>query len=158
MAGIIRGVRIDRSPSFQPAALLSLLSQALGQVLQEQRRALPDLRLFRKQIKDREALIAEFGLRRMQHREEYRKLRDLDTYAGEVLTDVEPREAGQISGELQQLLERRHQLTGKLLALEENVLRDLGLAEVHQRHLLEIVKDGIRAEFAKRTVPEVVSM
>ena len=117
------------------------LSQALGQVLQEQRRALPDLRSFRRQIKDREALIAEFGLRRMQHREEYRKLRDLDSYAGEVLTDVEPREAGQISGELQQLLKRRHQLTGKLLALEENVLRELGLAEVDQRHLLEIVKD-----------------
>jgi len=117
------------------------LSQALGQVLQEQRRALPDLRSFRRQIEDREALIAEFGLRRMQHREEYRKLSDLDTYAGEVLMDVESREAGQISGELQQLLERRHQLTGKLLSLEENVLRELGLAEVDQQRLLGIVKD-----------------
>jgi potassium efflux system protein len=116
------------------------LSQAFGQVLQEQRRALPDLRSFHRQIRDREALIAEFGLRRMQHREDYRKLRDLDAYAGEVLTDVESREVGQISSELQQLLERRHQLTGKLLALEENVLRELGLAEVDQRHLIEIVK------------------
>jgi len=117
------------------------LSQAYGQVLQEQRRSLPDPRSFRRQIKDREALIAEFGLRRMQHREEYRKLRDLDAYTGEVLKGVEPREAGQVSGEMQQLLEKRRQLTGDLLKLEENVLRELGLAEVGQRHLLEIVKD-----------------
>ena len=115
------------------------LSQALGRVLLEQRRSLPDPRAFRRQLEKREALIAEFGLRRMHNKEEYRKLRDLDSYAGQLLSGVEPQDAGQIRVELQALIEKRRELTGKLLELEETILRELGMADVYQRRLIELV-------------------
>ena len=115
------------------------LSQALGRVLLEQRRSLPDPRAFRRQLEKREALIAEFGLRRMHNKEEYRKLRDLDSYAGQLLSAVEPHDAAQIRVELQALLEKRRELTGKLLELEETILRELGMADVYQRRLIELV-------------------
>ena len=115
------------------------LSQALGRVLLEQRRSLPDPRAFRRQLEKREALIAEFGLRRMHNKEEYRELRDLDGYAGQLLSGVEPQDAGQIRVELQALIEKRRELTGKLLELEETILRELGMADVYQRRLIELV-------------------
>ena len=104
------------------------LSQALGQVLLEQRRSLPDPRAFRRQLEKREATIAEFGLRRINNKEEYRKLRDLDSYAGQLLSGGEPQDAGRIRVEMQALLEKRRELTGKLLELEETTLRELGMA------------------------------
>ncbi len=137
----LRGEIGQEFENAREAVKLAGLSQALGLVLQEQRRSLPEVRTFRRKLEDREALIAEFGLRRMRHKEEHRALRDVDAYAEELLQEVEPQAAEQIGTELRALLEKRRELAAKLLGLEERILRELGLADVAQRQLVEIVQE-----------------
>jgi len=60
-------------------------NRALGQVLTDKRKDLPDLRRYRKTIAEREEEIADTTLAEIRRRDERRALRDLDTYMDKAL-------------------------------------------------------------------------
>ena len=61
--------------SAQQKLQIAGLSEALGKALSDQRRRLPELRQYKKRANQREDLIADIGLRQIQHSEELRDLK-----------------------------------------------------------------------------------
>jgi potassium efflux system protein len=116
------------------------MSQALGRVLLEQRRRLPNVRVFRAQAEEREETISEVSLSQIQHEEERRKLRNLDDYVDELVADLPHSEADAIRDELRTLAKNRKQLLDKAIDTEQTLLRSLGELDFAQRKLLETVE------------------
>jgi potassium efflux system protein len=119
---------------------LAGMSQALGRVLLEQRRRLPNPRLYRAQAEEREARISEISLSQIQHEEERRALRDIDSYVDNLVAELPSQEAAEIRGELRTLAESRRQLLAKAIDTEQAVLRALGELDFAQRQLLDTVE------------------
>jgi len=112
------------------------MGQVLGQVLQEQRRNLPDLRLYRKKAQEREKLSIESGLRLLHHKEERRYLRDMDAYIKRLTKDIPQQEIEQVSGELLNLLKSRKKILGKIITADNAYLRELAELDVAHRKAL----------------------
>ncbi len=113
------------------------LSQVLGQVLQEQRRKLPDIRRYRKLAKTSETLIAESGLRQIQYYEEQNRLEDVAAYVASLTADLPPEEAEANQAELRELLNSRLSFLEKAISTNDAYLRTLGELDFAQRQLLE---------------------
>ena len=124
------------------------MSEALGRLLLEQRRTLPNPRLYQAKAEQREAKISEISLAQIQHEEERRELRDTDVYVSELLVGVPPEEAQVIRAELKALAKTRLELLGKAIDTEQAVLRALGELDFEQRQLLDTVQaySGFLAE------------
>ncbi len=116
------------------------LSQELGQMLLQQRFLLPDLRTFRREADERENTAARIGIRRLSHRREQQRLRDLDTYIASLATagarDILP----QLDGELRALAQERQALLEKAIDTDDLYLRKLGELESAQQRLFDQVK------------------
>jgi len=120
---------------------LAGLSQALGRVLYEQQRELPNPRLFRKQTSEREQKITEAGLRVIQYDEERLNLGNVADYVDELTSSLPPEETWGIKRELEQLATNRKALLKQAIDLNQAYLRALGEVEFAQRQLLSTVKD-----------------
>lgn len=116
------------------------LSEALGRVLMEQRRSLPELASIRQKAREREQLIVDAGLRQIQYGEELRKLRDIDSYIDQLTKDLPPYQAYDIESELRELITTRVDLLKKAVSTEGNYLRALGELELAQRQLIDIIE------------------
>jgi potassium efflux system protein len=116
------------------------LSQELGQMLLQQRFLLPDLGSFRREAKERKAIAARIGVRRLNHRQEQRRLRDLDAYLASLVTaeagDISP----QLDGELRSLAGERQALLERAIDSDDLYLRKLGELESTQQRLYDQVK------------------
>jgi len=112
------------------------LGQVLGQVLQEQRRALPDLRLYRKKAKEREELSVKSGLRLLRNKEERRHLQDMEAYIDRLTKDLSKEEIEQVDAELVTLLNSRIQILDKIIAADNAYLRELTELDVAQLKVL----------------------
>jgi len=130
----------DEFRSTQQKLEVAGLSQAFGRVLLEQRRALPNPRLFRKKIANREDAVADAGLRQIQHEEEKRQLADPAAYVDELVAGLPPEEAGAIRDELLALAESRLALLDTAIATDQARVRALGELEFAQRQLLDTVE------------------
>lgn len=119
------------------------LSQALGMVLQEQRRAMPDITMARKQVAAREGEIAEAALRQIQYREERRGLLNLSEYTADLISRLPAEEAATVDeasrSELTQLAQTRRKLLDQVLERGRANLRSLGELDFAQRGLIETV-------------------
>jgi potassium efflux system protein len=115
---------------------LAGLSQALGRLLLEQRRALPSPRVYHKQAEAREQAIADAGLREIQHSEEQIRLRKLDEYVDALMTGLPVEEADAIRGELEGLARQRQALLDKAIGTDQALLRALGELDFAQRRLI----------------------
>lgn len=111
-------------------------NQAIGLMLQEQRRTLPDLRLLRKKMADNETAIAETGLLQVQHDEEQKRLENIEAYAAQLAADVAQADA---ASELSALLASRRELLGKIMALNQTVLGVRAETDVLYRQLADLV-------------------
>ena len=116
------------------------LSQVLGRVLMEQRRALPKLGIIRKETGEREKLIATSGLRQIQFGEERRRLRDIEAYVTGLTQDVPRDESDAVRTEVWELAVKRRELLDKAIANEASYLRTLGELDLAQRQLIEVVE------------------
>jgi potassium efflux system protein len=101
---------------------LAGMSQALGFVLREQQRQLPDVRLLKKKAAANEENIAETGLRLVQHEEEQKRLHDVDAYVAEFVAGSPPEEAAKIAVELRGLFGSRQELLGKIVTVNQSAL------------------------------------
>ncbi len=115
------------------------LSQALGMVLQEQRRTLPTVAAVRRQIEARERQIADIALQQIRHREERRGLRSLSRFVDTALAPVDSHAAELVRDDIEQLARRRRELLDQALALDSTVLRALGELDFAQRALVDVV-------------------
>ncbi len=114
------------------------LSQRLGQMLQQQRRSMPDRRDYRQAVSRRSEQTAEIGLRRLEHREEAKSLRLMDEYLSGML-EAAPDLAPELRGELRELAGDRKGLLEKAIAADEVFLRKLGELESAQARLLDAI-------------------
>jgi potassium efflux system protein len=120
---------------------LAGLSQALGQVLYEQQRELPDPSIFRKQARERERMITAAGLRLIQYEEDRQDLGSIADYVDHLTAGLAPEEVRNIRGELEQLASNRKTLLNQAITLNQAYLRALGEVEFAQRQLFNTVND-----------------
>ena len=116
------------------------LSRELGQMLLQQRHLLPDLGSFRREAKAREATAARIGVRRLNHRQEQRRLGDLDAYLASLVAaeagDISP----QLDAELRGQAEKRQAILERAIESDDLYLGKLGELESTQQRLYEQVK------------------
>jgi len=120
---------------------LAGLNQALGRVLFEQQRELPNPRMVRKQDREREQKITSTGLRMIQLDEERQKLGNIADYIDDLTAALTPEEIRGIRGELEMLATKRKELLNQAISLNQAYLRVLGEVEFAQRQLLNNVRD-----------------
>ncbi len=117
------------------------LSQALGQVLREQRRKLPELRWYREDTQERQEIIGEVGLAQLRIDERRRSLRvlkrALDRLMREGNTGGLPlEEQKMIRADLRGLVKDQRELLSRLADTYTDYLRALGDLDVLQKQLL----------------------
>ena len=117
------------------------LSQTLGQLLIEQRRALPDLRGLKKQTRDRERLVATVGLQQIEFSEQRRDLRNTNSTIEKVAGELSPEELAEFGPELNALGENQSELLDKLINAGARYLSVLGELDLAQRQLTDTVTD-----------------
>ncbi len=116
------------------------LNQALGALMQEQRRKLPDLRILRKGARQREQVIAEAGLRQLRYKEEEHKLRDIEAFAETLTGELGREEPAVIRDEVTALLESRREILDRASETGEAYLRALAELDFEQRRLIETIE------------------
>jgi potassium efflux system protein len=114
------------------------LSQALGQVLHEQRRDLPDLRQSRRHARQRTQIIAETGLRGIQLEAERRELQDEPGYIAGRLAEATAEERDELAGPVQQLVTSGQALLSNTIAANTEYLRALAELDFQQTQLQTI--------------------
>jgi potassium efflux system protein len=115
------------------------LSQALGLMLHERRRTLPDTRLLQKKKTLNEQEIAEAGLLQMQSAEERKELEDFDAYVTEHAIGSSPDELKKIEPELRGFLNSRIDLLDKIITSNHTYLGVLAELELLYRNYITIV-------------------
>jgi potassium efflux system protein len=116
------------------------LSQALGQVLIDQRNQLPDLRPFKKAAAKREQAIADATLRQIRLNEERHQLRDMDAHLESLAADVAPEERAAVRDEIKKLVETRKGLVDQALTTIEAYLNALGELDYASSQLMDTVQ------------------
>ena len=116
------------------------LSQILGQVLQEQRRALPDRDTYRRQSSEIETQIAEISLRQIQHKEELKALHHIDQFIADYTADITAPEKQQVENELRYLANDRQQFLDQAYKTEDAYLHTLIELDFAQRSLREVTE------------------
>jgi potassium efflux system protein len=113
----------------------------LGEVLLQQRRTLPDRRKLRREIKQLEQDNAGSTLRQIQHSQERKSLRNLDTYIDEFTAGLDAGESALIRADLEALAIARRTLLDTALSLERSYSRSLAELERGNRRLLNTAAD-----------------
>lgn len=116
------------------------LNQALGQILLEQRRLLPDIRQIRRAVRERETQIGETALNLLQLNEELRKLRSPGEYVDELIAELKPDEARALRPDLLNLAGTRRELLEKTMSTGNSYLRALGELDYAQARLIKAVE------------------
>lgn len=116
------------------------LSQALGQVLLEERRRLSGVAYQSAQNLVSQKKIAEVGLRQIQHEEERQALRSPRKVVTDKLAALAPVDAAAIHDEYLDLLEKRRNLLDRMVLADQNYLQalsDLDFALVQLRERID---------------------
>jgi potassium efflux system protein len=116
------------------------LTRELGQMLLQQRFLLPDPRIFRREADEREDTAAKIGVRRLSHRQEQRRLRDLDTYIASLATSETPDRLSSLDNELRALARERQVLLEKAINADDLYLAKLSMLESAQQRRFDQVK------------------
>ena len=116
------------------------LSQILGQILQEQRRLLPDTRMYKSKANEIVKQIAQISLRQIQFKDELRGLRQIDQFVAGYTADITPAVREQIDDELRYLAKDRQQFLTQAYKTGNTYLRTLSELDVAQRSLSETVE------------------
>ena len=116
------------------------INQALGELLHKQRGTLPKISAIQSNISQLKERIADSGLRQIKYEEEYRHLRDVDTYLAEFMHDIPQNEADAIRPELKDLALKRQALLNKVIDLESSYSSELGELDISLRKLIDVVE------------------
>jgi len=117
------------------------LGEALGQLLLEQRRSLPDSSDFKAVEERRQQLVIESSLRQIRNQQERARLRDINVYVDERMAEKKLTETWRslLREEILQLAELRRDLLDKAITADDTYLQALGEFDFTQRQLSESV-------------------
>ena len=115
------------------------LNQALGQLLLDQRRALPNARTLKKRIRERERLAADIGLKQIEFGEQLRKLREGDRGLDSLAQQLADEDIEGLSDELDRLTRDRVDLLERSMDGGIRYLRILGELDLAERQLADAV-------------------
>jgi potassium efflux system protein len=115
------------------------LSEALGRLLLQQKRTLPNARDFARKEAGLEGIIGSAGLRQIQYAEERRELQNAEAYVDAILASLPEAERADIRPELLALAASRRELLDKAVATQESYLRGLGELVFLYRQVQEAV-------------------
>ncbi len=113
------------------------LREALGQVLLERRKSLPDPRSYRKEETRVKKKITETGLRLIRHKETLRKLENEPPTPAQLIPGLSKEEEDVLDKPLEDLVERKKALLTRLIATDEAYLRVLSEHGVLVRRALD---------------------
>jgi len=113
------------------------LSQALGQVLVEESRALPDLSVFQNAESRHQQWVIDSSLRQILNQQERSRLRDIAEYIDELIAWEPVYEQEKLHAELLVLAETRRDLLDKAIAAEDTYQQALGELDFVWRQLFE---------------------
>jgi potassium efflux system protein len=130
----------DFSSSRQKLELAGM-NQALGLVLLEQRRGLPELRTYRKSERAREQLIASAGLHQLRLVEELRSLDNIPDYIDGLTIGIDSEQVSSIRTELEELALNRRTLLNKVISTNQAYLRALSELDFAQRRLVDTLRN-----------------
>jgi potassium efflux system protein len=124
------------------------LSQALGRVLVEQRRQLPNVQRLQRNKRARERKIAATAFTQIQINEEITDLRAVETYIDGLTVSLTAEEVSEIRDDLAKLVEGRLELLNKSRNLGEAYVRALGELDYAETRLIAAVEkyDAFLAE------------
>ncbi len=119
------------------------LSQALGQILREQRRKLPGVRGYRRDAKKRQEEIAQAGLALFRVEEQARGLLDADTVIHQILAEQLPADTPEedynhVADQLRALVRDREALLEKYRDALNDYVSTLGALDFAQRRLVVV--------------------
>ncbi|MCW8928937.1 MAG: mechanosensitive ion channel [Gammaproteobacteria bacterium] len=114
------------------------LNHILGQVLLEQKRALPDSSLYLKNLDNREALIARSGLQNIQYQEEIRKIKHSNEYLSELMKEIPDEVQLQIKDDLLDLVQTRKKLLKKAISIDESYIKAIAELDFAEKKLIQI--------------------
>jgi potassium efflux system protein len=117
------------------------LSQALGQVLLQQRNVLPRARDFRSAEKRRQQLVVESSLRQISHQQERASLADVEAYLDNIIGSLTSSWQAWIREEIRALALQRRDLLDKAIAADDSLLQALSELDFAQRELSTLVVD-----------------
>ena len=117
------------------------LGQAVGLLLIQQSRTLPNVQILQKKAAGNDATIAKTGLLQMQHIETRKRLDDLEVYVAELTSGYSEDELSSIKTELQKLLTSQRELLDKIINANQSYLGVLADLETLYRQLLDTVTD-----------------
>ncbi|MGR8999495.1 MAG: mechanosensitive ion channel domain-containing protein [Gammaproteobacteria bacterium] len=115
--------------------------RALGQVLIELDRQLPDLDVFQTRAAFRENRIAEIGLKQLKNNEDYRKLSSIPHYVDQLTASVPKQQAAKMKADLTKLVANRKELLVQLNKLYASYLQSLNDYEFIDQSFLSTVQD-----------------
>ncbi|MEA3455985.1 MAG: mechanosensitive ion channel, partial [Campylobacterota bacterium] len=130
----------DELNSINHRVKIAGINQTLGAVLHKQRGALPQISVVESEINQLKQRIADSGLRQIQYEEEFRHLREMDTYLTEFMHDIPQNEADTIRAELKDLALSRQALLNQGIELESSYSSELGELNIALRKLIDAVK------------------
>jgi len=115
------------------------LNQILGQVLYEQKKSLPDIKRYKKELKKRQNLISKSGLEHLQYQEELRKIKKQKEYLAALLKDIPQQVRKKIYNDVKQLILSRKSLLEKAINIDEKYLKAIGEIDFAQRQYIIVV-------------------
>ncbi len=115
------------------------LSEAFGQVLLEQRRNLPNAKDFKAAEERRQRLVIDSSLRQIRNQQERARLRDINLYVNDLMTDLSETWKNLLRADLLALAEQRRDLLDKAIAADDTYLQALGELDFTQQQLSETV-------------------
>ncbi len=116
------------------------LKEALGQILLEHRKNLPDSREYERQEQRLRKHVTETGLRQIHYKELLRQLEDLDADIASLLVDVPEQDRARLEPPLKELLQRKRELLVKLIETDEAYLRALSEQDVMLQRVQEVLR------------------
>jgi hypothetical protein len=123
------------------------LSGELGALLRQQRQALPDLRTFEREARERDAQVSAAGVNRVLYRREQQRIADADARVAALLEQAEAADAtapdaapAPAPAQLLEAINERQQLLDQAIEVEDVLLRELGELEAAQTDLLETIR------------------
>ena len=113
------------------------LNQIMGQMLQEQKRLLPESKLYLKRLDKRVAVVSKASLDTLQYQDELKKIKNKDKYVAQWMKDVSPEVQAQIKTDLIELVNTRTKLLKKVIITDGSYLKALGELDFSEQKLLQ---------------------
>lgn len=123
--------------STQRKVQIAGLKEALGQVLLEHRKNLPNPRKYKKQEARLRKHVTETGLRQIRYKELRRQLKSLEADPAPVLKNVPAEKMAELKAPLKELLQSKRELLDTLISTDEAYLRALSEQELMLRRVQE---------------------